>query len=185
MPFERRGRRIEEFLRCLKAAWCDEVVEFSGEFYEVPAARVEPKPVQRPHPPILLGGYVPATVRRAAAHADGYIGGNLPLSEVTPLIERLRTAAEEEGRAPDGLQIVGRGSVRLHDEPQGPDRRPLYGSLEEVREDVERYREAGLTELFLDLNFDERLASPESDPEAGMELARYLMSELAPGRLRT
>jgi probable F420-dependent oxidoreductase len=185
VPFERRGRRLEEALALLKAAWTEEIVEFKGEFYEVPASRVDPKPAQRPRPPILLGGYSPPAIRRAAIHADGYISGNLPLAKVDPMIEHLRSTAEEHGREAESLQIVGRGTVRLEDEAQGPDRRPLFGTLEEVREDVERYRETGLTELFIELNFDERIASPDSDPEAGMERARLLMSELAPGAVRT
>jgi hypothetical protein len=62
----------------------------------------------------------------------------------------------------------------------GRGRRPLFGSLEEVREDVERYRESGLTELFLDLNFDERIAAPGADPDAAMRVARRLLAEFAP-----
>jgi hypothetical protein len=56
----------------------------------------------------------------------------------------------------------------------------MFGSLEEVREDVERYREVGLTELFLDLNFDDRIAAPGADPAAAMGVARRLLAELAP-----
>ena len=64
---------------------------------------------------------------------------------------------------------MARGAVRLRDKPTGPGRRPLFGSLDEVREDVDRYRESGLTELFLDLNFDERVAAPGADPDAGLD----------------
>jgi hypothetical protein len=49
-----------------------------------------------------------------------------------------------------------------------------------VREDVDRYREIGLTELFLDLNFDERVAAPGADPDAALGLARRLLAALAP-----
>jgi hypothetical protein len=75
---------------------------------------------------------------------------------------------------------VARGAVSVRDRPTGLRRRPLFGSLDEVREDVERYREIGLTELFLDLNFDERVAAPGADPDAALALARRLLAALAP-----
>jgi probable F420-dependent oxidoreductase len=180
VPFHRRGRRMDECLRCLNAAWTEEVVRFDGEFYSVPPSLVEPKPVQRPRPPIVVGGYAEATIRRAVTLADGWIGGNVPLERVAPLVRQLSEAAEEAGRDPSTLHVVSRGSVRLEEFPQGEDRRPLFGSLDEVREDVERYGEAGLTELFLELNFDPRIASPDADPGAGLERALELMHALAP-----
>jgi probable F420-dependent oxidoreductase len=180
VPFRRRGRRLDECLRCLKLVWTEELVEFTGEFYGIPASRIDPKPVQLPHPPLLVGGYSAAAMRRAVSLADGYIGGNIPLAEFAPVIERLRAAAREAGRNPDSMPIVARGAVNLRDQPTGPERRPLFGSLDELREDVERYREIGLTELFLDLNFDERVAAPGADPDAALELARGLLAALAP-----
>jgi len=72
VPFERRGKRADEFLECLKAIWTHEIVEFRGEFYRVPRSKVEPKPLQKPHPPNTIGGYSAPTVKRAVAHADGF-----------------------------------------------------------------------------------------------------------------
>jgi probable F420-dependent oxidoreductase len=182
VPFRRRGRRMDECLRCLKLVWTEELVEFRGEFYAIPASRIDPKPVQRPHPPLLVGGYSAAALRRAVSLADGYIGGNIPLAELAPVVERLRAAARDAGRDPGGVPIVARGAVSLRDQPAGPGRRPLFGSLDEVRDDVDRYREIGLTELFLDLNFDERVAAPGADPDAALGLARRLLAALAPSR---
>ena len=54
VPYRQRGKRADEFLRCLRAIWTDDVVEFRGKFYHVPRAKIEPKPVQKPHPPITL-----------------------------------------------------------------------------------------------------------------------------------
>ena len=99
-------------------------VEFRGEFYHVPRAKVAPKPVQEPHPPITLGGYGPVMIHRAVTLADGFSGGNVPLDEVRPLVREIRAAAEAAGRDPATLQIVSRGTLRLHDTPQGANRRP-------------------------------------------------------------
>jgi probable F420-dependent oxidoreductase len=155
VPYEGRGRRADEFLRCLKAIWTENPVEFKGEFYTVPRAKVEPRPLRRPHPPITIGGYGPTVIKRAVTY-DGFNGGNVPLGQVAPLVKEIKAAAEAAGRDPAALHIVSRGSFQLHATPRGPDRRPLWGSLAEIRQDVERYAEAGLTELFLEANFDPR-----------------------------
>ncbi|MFQ5828342.1 MAG: LLM class F420-dependent oxidoreductase [Candidatus Methylomirabilia bacterium] len=161
VPFKQRGKRAEEFLHCLKAIWTQEVVEFRGDFYRVPRSKVEPKPLQKPHPPITLGGYAPAVIKRAAALTDGYNGGNVPLDRVVPLVKELRAAAEAVKRDPRSLHVVSRGSFQLHDSPRGANRRPLWGTLDEIREDIRRYAEAGLTELFLEANFDPKGARLE------------------------
>ena len=173
VPYRQRGKRADEFLRCLKTIWTDDPVEFHGEFYRVPLAKIEPRPVQRPHPPITIGGYGPTVIKRAVAY-DGFNGGNVPLAQVAPLVKDIKTAAETAGRDPATLQIVSRGTFVLHDAPQGKDRRPLWGTIDEIREDVARYAEAGLTELFLEANFDPR----------GITLPRALevLDALAPAR---
>ena len=164
VPYAARGRRGDEFLRCLTAIWSEDPVEFSGEFYRVPRARVEPRPMQMPHPPITIGGYGPTVIRRAVTY-DGFNGGNVPLKQVAPLVADIKAAAKQVGRDASALQIVSRGTFQLHASPQGKDRRPLFGSLEEIREDIGRYAEAGLTELFLEANFDSRGTTLEQSIE--------------------
>jgi len=182
VPFSRRGRRGDEFLRCLKAIWTNDVVQFEGEFYRVPLARVAPKPIQKPHPPITYGGYGQAAVNRAVALADGFNGGNVPLGQMAPLLARLAAAAERAGRDPASLEIVSRGTYRVFDSPQRADRRPLWGSLDEIRDDIQRYAEAGLTELFLEANFAPGGAGFEPDPEVALNQTLEVMAALAPTR---
>jgi probable F420-dependent oxidoreductase len=182
VPFRERGARLDEYLRCLHALWADDPVEFSGRFYGVPRSLLQPKPRQPPPPPLLIGGYAPATIRRAATLGDGYLGGNVPLAKVVPLVEELRAAAAAAGRDPASFRIVCRGAVRLLDEPlSGGDRRPLWGSLDQIKDDVARYRDAGLDELFFELNFDPTVAAPDTDPKASMATALLLLDALAPG----
>jgi len=110
------------------------------------------------------------------ARGDGFSGGNTPLAQVAPLVRQIRAAADAAGRDPAGLHIVCRGSFVLHDSPQGKDRRPLWGTLDEIREDVQRYAAEGLTELFLEANFDPRGPS--------LERALRVMEALAPAGTR-
>ncbi|MCA1845565.1 MAG: TIGR03619 family F420-dependent LLM class oxidoreductase, partial [Actinobacteria bacterium] len=184
VPFKERGARLDDFIRCLQALWADDPVEYSGRFYSVPRSLFLPKPRQRPRPPILIGGYASATLRRAATLGDGYIGGNVPLARVAPLVEELRAAESAAGREPGSLRVVCRGSVRLFDDalPDDAERRPLWGSLEQIRTDVARYRELGLDELFFELNFDPTIGSRTADPKASMATALHLLEALAPAQ---
>jgi probable F420-dependent oxidoreductase len=174
VPYEKRGQRADEFLACLKAIWTEDPVEFRGEFYRVPRAFVRPRPVQLPHPPITVGGYGMAAVRRAVTFGDGFSGGNVPFDRVAPLVQALRETAERAGRDPARLQVVCRGTFRPFDVPRGRVRRPLFGSLDEIREDVRRYAELGLTELFLEANVEIHTWPVEQTLD--------LMAALAPAR---
>lgn len=177
----RRGARTEEFIACLKAIWTEQVVSFSGEFYRMPAVRVDPKPVQRPHPPLLLGGGAERALRRVGRIADGWISASRhDLRTVGADLEIMRAAAREAARDPDRLRFIVRGVLSLTDEPAGPDRRPLHGDAGQIREDFDRLAEAGITELFIDLNFDPRVGSPDADPDDSMRRAEHLLQTFAP-----
>jgi probable F420-dependent oxidoreductase len=179
-PFERRGARAEEFVACLKAIWTEDPVDFSGEFHQVSGAHVDPKPVQRPHPPLLLGGSAEAALRRAGRVADGWISSSgQDLSAIGAAIRVVADAAAEAGRDPATLRFVSRGVVRLRPGTTGK-RRPLTGSLEQIRTDVAEVAEQGVTELFVDLNFDGEIGAVDADPAASMARAHELLDALAP-----
>ncbi|OLB74868.1 MAG: LLM class F420-dependent oxidoreductase [Actinobacteria bacterium 13_2_20CM_2_71_6] len=173
---ERRGARAEEYLAVLRTLWSDEVSEFRGEFYTVPPSRMAPKPVQRPGPPVLLGGSAPAALRRAGRVAAGWISrSGTDLSRIADDIAVVRGAAEKAGRDPAEIRIVCRGVLRLGE--RGP---LLSGSYEQVRADTERLAEQGVTELFYDLNWDPLIGSPDADPAAATRRAEEIMGALAP-----
>jgi probable F420-dependent oxidoreductase len=175
-----RGRRAEEYVAVLKALWTENPVEHAGEFYRIPRTIADPKPVQRPHPPILLGGGVPAALRRAGRLADGWVSGSrADLAAIGDSVRVVREAATAAGRDPDALRMVCRGAVRIR--PAGaPDRDVLTGSLAEIRSDFERLAEQGITELFVDLNFDPEIGSPGADPAESLRRADAALAAFAP-----
>jgi probable F420-dependent oxidoreductase len=181
VPFERRGARAEEFLAELKALWTEPVAAYQGRFYRLPRARMAPAPVQRPHPPLLLGGTAPAALRRAGRLADGWISGSTAdLTRVGESIAVVREAAETAGRDPDRLRFVCRGAVKVR--PGGrPGRAPLSGSFAEIRDDLERLAAQGMTEVFVDLNFDPEIGAPDADPATCLRRAEEALEALAPG----
>jgi probable F420-dependent oxidoreductase len=202
VPQARRGARTEEFVQCLKAIWTQDVVDFDGEFYRVPPARVEPRPVQRPHPPLLLGGGAERALRRVGRIADGWISASRhDLRSIAGDIAVMRQAAEQAGRDPEALRFIVRGVLDLHDDAPSagggasavgqdgasgdqaasPDqRRPLHGSAEQIRQDIATLGEQGVHEVFLDLNFDPKVGSPDADPQASMRQAERVLTTFAP-----
>ena len=182
MPMSGRGARAEEFIDALRACWGDDPVEHHGELWDIGPALVDPKPVQRPHPPLLLGGTVDAALRRAGRMTDGWISSSgQRLESIGDAAEVVRAAAKEAGRDPSTVRIVCRGVVKVRAEGTA-NRRPLTGSYDEIRADFDMLAGQGVTELFVDLNFDPEIGSPDADAQASLDRAHEALDELAPKR---
>ncbi|MEP7055273.1 MAG: TIGR03619 family F420-dependent LLM class oxidoreductase [Actinomycetota bacterium] len=183
VPFERRGARAEEAIRCLQAIWGDDPVQFDGEFFHVPAAEINPKPIQRPHPPLLLGGMADPALRRIGRVADGWISSSREdLTRIGRVVDVIKTAAVEAGRDPDRLRFVVRGLVDLGSEQRtdAGERRRLTGTADQIRDDLAALAEQGITEVFFDLNFDPRVGTPGADPHDSVRRADQVLDTFAP-----
>ncbi|MEZ5502271.1 MAG: LLM class F420-dependent oxidoreductase [Halioglobus sp.] len=113
-----RGRRLDEALTVCKRLWTEEVVEHRGEFYAFDPVRFEPKPLQRPHPPIHIGGESDAALRRVARHGDGWYGIGHTLATIGPALKNLRACVRAEGRDPDTLEIITGANITTREELQ-------------------------------------------------------------------
>jgi probable F420-dependent oxidoreductase len=173
-----RGRRTEEYLEVLRTLFRGEQAAYAGEFYTVPPSVMAPAPVQRGGPPILLGGTADIALRRAGRLADGWVSSSrASLADIARGAQIVRRAAEESGRDPDSVRIIVRGAVQagLRD-----DAVPLSGTWDQIRAGAQLYEEAGVTELFYDLNSDPVIGSPDADPRAAGERAEQILTALAP-----
>ncbi len=105
ISYKDRGARPDEYIQLLKRIWTEDVVEFKGQFYNIPASKIGPKPIQKPHPPILLGGFSPNTFLRISSYADGWlpIAGVGSLEQLEQGINGLRE-----------LQIRKRGALQIY-----------------------------------------------------------------------
>ena len=181
VPYERRGERMEEYLRCLSALLTTDPVEFVGEFYNIPASHLGIATVQRPHPPILLGGAAPVALRRAGRLAQGWISGTgQDLRELAEKVEHVRAGAAEVGKDPDAVQILVRGVVDLMAEEPTEPRRPLQGTREQIVEDLVDLRGQGVTEVFFDLNFSPRAVARNVNAGEAVEYAERVLNTFAP-----
>lgn len=182
----RRGVRIAEYIKVLRACWSAGPTRFEGEFYRVPNSSMEPKPAQPGGPPILFGGTAPTALARAGRLADGWLSssGTDP-AELGEQIQAVRDAAERAGRDPDVLRIIVRGVVRYDAGGKGVTgaygkRRRLSGSAEQIREDAQWLSGQGVTELFYDLNWDPLVGNPSVEPASAVDRAEEIIRALAP-----
>ena len=105
--FATRHKRARENIEAMKAIWTQTKAEYHGEFVNFDPMMTWPKPVQKPHPPILIGGAFPYSARRAIRYGDGWMpqvteGNPTPLTELIP---RFRQLTAEAGRDPDAMDI--------------------------------------------------------------------------------
>lgn len=94
--FESRWKLLRERIEAMKAIWTTDPSEYHGEFVDFPSIRCYPKPIQRPHPPILLGGNAPRSPERVVRYATGWMPSRGKIIERLPELERLATEAGRE-----------------------------------------------------------------------------------------
>jgi probable F420-dependent oxidoreductase len=131
--FGNRGRRSEEQIEVLRRLWTEPIVDFEGHWHRIPAAGINPLPVQQPIP-IWIGGSAEVAIRRAARIADGFFPQR-PLEGGWPAtMERFRAWAEEAGRDPDSIGIEQRIDVST-------------GTPDDWRAAVDEWRRLGVTHV--------------------------------------
>jgi probable F420-dependent oxidoreductase len=169
-PFARRGARADEFLDALIALWTKDPVAFDGEFYHIPESFVGPKPVQKPHPPIYVAGFGQYTLDRAVKYGQGWNPSGMPSFEwLEGMIKQLRETAARAGR--DAMEVVFRAFTVVLDQSTA-ERQPMMGTLAQIKEDMARLRDIGVTHL---------IHSPAAigfTPSASMDEGLALMERL-------
>jgi probable F420-dependent oxidoreductase len=176
-----RGRRTAEYLAAMRALWAGES-GFRGSYYEIPAGRQDPRPVQRLGPPILLGGMSRAAMERAGRIADGWVtASSADLSTIAEAAKVVQETAAGAGRGP--LRIVCRGVVRAGKAVTSSGQRVLLsGSFEQIRQDTAWLESCGVTEVFYDLNWDPLVGDPAGDEGRAVLRASEVLEALAPDR---
>lgn len=156
-PFARRGAVSDEWLRIFKKLWTEDPVEHAGEFYSFGPLHCQPHPVQRPHPPIWIGGHSKPALRRAARYGDGWhpVGATaaVPLEpqELQAKLDELRRLTEAEGR--DFGRMTISYKAPLYDKPgemPPSGRKRFAGEPEQIAEDIRELEALGVSEMVFD-----------------------------------
>ena len=173
-----RAARADEFIGVLRALWAEDPVQFVGQYFRVPASIIQPKPLQRPGPPIYLAAYTPSALQRVAKLAEGWLPTGVPLAAIKPMMDSVREMAEKAGRDPAAIRLIVLAHVSLTDRPLGPTRPEWSGSLDEIRSDIDLVRELGASELILNPGFSPAAQTIEGFL-ASLELLTRAVPELA------
>lgn len=130
-----RGARTDETMDIFKAVWTQETPQFSGKHFQFADIKFIPKPVQKPYPPILVGGMSKGALRRVARRGDGWIAMGKGPDDVKEPLETLRELTTKEGRDPDDLRIC---------------MLPLGApSVDQLIQDIPRYADLGIHHVYL------------------------------------
>jgi probable F420-dependent oxidoreductase len=154
--YAERGAVTNEYLRLFKELWTKDHPEFQGQYCQVSGVGFYPKPVQKPHPPIWIGGHSAPAQRRAATLGDGWMPIGLrprPLLEPAALatkIAQLRTLTRQAGRPEDAVTISFTAPVVLT-KTTAPDRPLLQGPPEVVAADLRHYQALGVRNFNINL----------------------------------
>jgi probable F420-dependent oxidoreductase len=117
IPFEDKGARATDYLAAILALWTQDKPSHEGRFVSFSGIQSQPRPVQKPHPPIVIGGHSPPAFRRAVGHANGWYGFMLDVEKTALAIEGLREAEKRYGRpaelGPLEISVTPRGKLDL------------------------------------------------------------------------
>jgi len=146
LPFEHRGARVDESIEIIRRLFTEETIEHHGAYYDFQPVKFQPKPVQKPWPPFIVGGDAPAAMRRAARLGDGWIPMDQTPESLPGNLAKIRRMRADAGRTGPFQVIVQAGELR-----------DLDG--------LKRWRDAGA---------DRVLTTPWSHPRDGLDgLRRY------------
>jgi probable F420-dependent oxidoreductase len=181
-PFEERGRVTDEWLQAFKILWTEDDPRFEGRHVSFADITFAPKPVQKPHPPIWVGGESPAALRRTVRYGDVWFPiGNNPRHPLDTAARfkagtlRLRQLAEQNGRDPQSLGIAfyaGWYDETRTLELEGGERHIMSGTPAQIAEDIAALQELGVRDLVLSLQ--------RPTPEKTLASMEHFMSETRP-----
>ncbi len=148
VPFNRRGRLANEYLRVIRELWTNEQPTFHGETVHVEDVYSLPKPHQQPGPPIVVGGESAPAIRRAVELGDGWHPSTMPLPELAAGIRQYKAMCAEIGRPAGQISYRTRFGFKdaSHDTSSGP-REPFFGTSAEIVVDLKACAAAGVDEL--------------------------------------
>jgi probable F420-dependent oxidoreductase len=182
VPFKDKGKRADEFLQALKRIWIDDVVEFKGNFYSIPASKIGPKPIQKPHPPIYIGGFSPNTYSRIVNYdSNGWLGLiSGPLEYLENIIKTIKDIATEQNKDPHRFGVIlltypnidfdskNQSSITNHDK-----RFPLTGTIDQAGSDIERIKQMGIDHIIFGYNFIPIGTDLDKTLDATKQLAKF------------
>jgi probable F420-dependent oxidoreductase len=166
IPLKNRGRRADEYIQILKKIWTENIVQFKGQYYHIPASKIGPKPIQKPHIPIYLGGYSQGTFERIANYASGWICIiRNSLDQVKSYIGNIRNECSKVKRDPEDVHIAAivypdvigyrYNADNKESKEKGvksSQRQLLSGNIDQIGKDLQEIKEMRVDHVILNFN---------------------------------
>ncbi|WP_416898004.1 MAG: LLM class F420-dependent oxidoreductase [Minwuia sp.] len=168
-PFKKRGKRANDGLKICKKLWTGEPAAHESEFYSFSGAVLGPTPVQKPHPPIYIGGHSPGALKRVAKFGDVWHPFRVGPDEFADLRPKLAEALKAEDRSIDDIPMCPKIPLVVQDEA-GP--LPTMGHLAGILDALKKYQDNGATEFCFDI-------VPETEENA-VAMIDLILSEIKP-----
>jgi probable F420-dependent oxidoreductase len=161
IPFKERGRRTDEYIKICKELWEKDAPRFEGEFFTFSNIRFYPKPYQKPHPPIWIGGSGEKALRRAVELGEGWQPTWLSPDDIAAKINHMKSMARSSGRESKNFTFSVRNRLRIFnkDEKRNTDmevggERPIFslcGTAEDITNYIRGYKRIGVSHIVLDI----------------------------------
>jgi probable F420-dependent oxidoreductase len=160
-PFQDRGKRADEFIQAIKRIWTDDVVEFKGKYYSIPASKIGPKPLQKPHLSIYIGGFSPNTFSRIVNYdTNGWLGLiGAPLEYLDNTVTTIKVSANKANKDPNKFKVIllTYPNIDFDSKSQSTtnqdQRFPLTGTIDQAGSDIERIKHMGIDHIVFGYNF--------------------------------
>jgi alkanesulfonate monooxygenase SsuD/methylene tetrahydromethanopterin reductase-like flavin-dependent oxidoreductase (luciferase family) len=171
IPFNDKGKRADEYLQVLKRIWEDDNVEFKGQYYNIPSSKIGPKPLQKPHIPIYLGGFSPNTFSRIVNYdTNGWLGAlGGPIESIKNIMNIIRENARKANKDPNNFRVIllvypnivesneqnTSSSNNSSGSGSGSDsnRFPMTGTIDQIGKDIKEIKDIGVDHIILGFNF--------------------------------
>jgi alkanesulfonate monooxygenase SsuD/methylene tetrahydromethanopterin reductase-like flavin-dependent oxidoreductase (luciferase family) len=188
IPFKKRGKRADEFIQVLKKIWTDDVVEFKGEFYNIPSSKIGPKPIQKPHIQIYLGGYDPKAFSRVVNYgANGWLAsmsGGKSLQDLENSISELKDRARKANKNPNDFRIILLTYPERHFSKNGGSgnssnisdstRTSFTGTIDEIGSDIQKVKEMEtIDHIIFSYNFSDEGKDMDRIIETTKQLSKF------------
>ena len=147
VPFTHRGRIADEMLMAMKILWTEKDPKFNGKYFNFDGLQFEPKPIQKPYPPLLIGGTSRRAIERVVEHGDGWHALSQSPQDIAPVVNELRQ------RRSDTIDVSVRSMTTIMDRSWDrpvEERVTMKGTLEELTAMLQAYEHAGVDEVVLD-----------------------------------
>lgn len=172
--FSNRGKRTDDGLRIMRSLWHQEKTTIDGPYYRFADAEMGPKPVQRPHPPIYIGGNTPSALARLAHHGDVWHPFRITPDDLLAARPALEQAFAAAGRAMAGVPIAPKIPLSFQDGPASAGQLASEGRPRDIIAGLKRYIDAGATEFCFDLMTETRAAALDTMARFTEEIRPHL-----------